>query len=199
MGLPMQRPVSTGDAEIEPDEHEAIQGAKSAKIRTLNDRFRKSLTGGRVMITAAVSGLPDDVRARAMEFTRAFDDFIRTTIRTRSTISAASRSMTRSSFSNMTTTTSRCSTAPKIQVTKKITRVLRSSSRTNTEDAVFLWSAPNCASLTSRARGNLYALTAWRESLRLPAPEFSDVLQNTQSQKALLRQLLSWQSARQSL
>src|SRR3984893_13738450 len=44
----------TCDAEIEPDEHEAIQGAKSAKIRTLDDRFRKSLTGGRVMMTAAV-------------------------------------------------------------------------------------------------------------------------------------------------
>jgi Avidin family len=38
---------------------------KSAKIRTLNDRFRKSLTGGRVMMTAAVSALPDDVTARA--------------------------------------------------------------------------------------------------------------------------------------
>ena len=47
MGLPMQRPVSTGDAEIEPDEHEAILCAKSAKIRTLNDRFRKLLTGPR--------------------------------------------------------------------------------------------------------------------------------------------------------
>src|SRR5580704_5926169 len=45
----------TCDAEIEPDEHESIQGAKSAKIRALNDRFRKSLTGGRVMMTAAVS------------------------------------------------------------------------------------------------------------------------------------------------
>ena len=30
----------TCDAEIEPDEHEAIQVAKSAKIPTLNDRFR---------------------------------------------------------------------------------------------------------------------------------------------------------------
>jgi Protein of unknown function (DUF3768) len=65
----------TCDAEIEPDEHEAIQGAKSAKIRALNDRFRKSLTGGRVMMTAAVSALPDDVRARAIELTRTFDDF----------------------------------------------------------------------------------------------------------------------------
>jgi hypothetical protein len=41
----------TCDAEIEPDEHEAIQGVKCAKIRTLNDRFRKSLIGGRVMMT----------------------------------------------------------------------------------------------------------------------------------------------------
>ena len=36
----------TCDAEIEPDEHEAIQGAKSAKIRTLNDR-RLILAGTR--------------------------------------------------------------------------------------------------------------------------------------------------------
>jgi hypothetical protein len=35
--------VPTCDARIEPDEHEAILGAKSAKIHTLNDRFRKSL------------------------------------------------------------------------------------------------------------------------------------------------------------
>jgi hypothetical protein len=65
----------------------------------------------------------------------------RTTIRTTSTISAASRSMTKSSFSNMTTTTSRCSMAPKIQVTQKKQHASsRSCSRTNTEDAVFLWS-----------------------------------------------------------
>jgi Protein of unknown function (DUF3768) len=35
----------------------------------------KSLTGGRVTTTAAVSALPDDVRARAIELTRTFDDF----------------------------------------------------------------------------------------------------------------------------
>jgi hypothetical protein len=43
MGLPLQRPLF--------DEHEAIQGAKRQKIRTLNDRLRKSLTGGRAMMT----------------------------------------------------------------------------------------------------------------------------------------------------
>ena len=37
----------TCDVEIEPDGHEAIQGAKSAKIRALNDCFRKPLTSGR--------------------------------------------------------------------------------------------------------------------------------------------------------
>jgi hypothetical protein len=63
------------NAEIEPDEHEEIEGDNSAKIRTLNDRLRKSLTGGRVMMTAAVSALPDDVRARVIELTRAFDNF----------------------------------------------------------------------------------------------------------------------------
>jgi len=63
------------DAEVEPDEHEAIEGDKSAKIRALNDRFRKSLTGGRVMMTAAVSALPDDIRARAIDLTRTFDEF----------------------------------------------------------------------------------------------------------------------------
>ena len=63
------------NAEIEPDQHVAIEGDKSAKIRALNDRLRKSLTGGRVMMTRAVSALPDDVRARAIELTRTFDGF----------------------------------------------------------------------------------------------------------------------------
>jgi Protein of unknown function (DUF3768) len=41
--------------------------------------FKGELTipppGGRVMMTAAVDALPDDVRARAIELTRTFDDF----------------------------------------------------------------------------------------------------------------------------
>ena len=63
------------DAEIEPDEHVAIDRDKSAKIRALNDRLRKSLTGGRVVMTSGVSALPDDVRARAIELTRTFGEF----------------------------------------------------------------------------------------------------------------------------
>ena len=63
------------NAEIEPDEHLAIDRDKSAKIRALNDRLRKSLTGGRVVMTSAVSALPDAVRARALELTRTFGGF----------------------------------------------------------------------------------------------------------------------------
>ena len=63
------------NAEIEPDDHEAIEGDASAVIRTLNDRLRKSLTGGRVVMTAGVSALPEDVRARVIELTRTFDEF----------------------------------------------------------------------------------------------------------------------------
>ena len=62
----------TCDAEIEPDEHEAIQGAKSAKIRTLNDRFRKSLTGGRVMMMNSLR-LPNFTVFLQAEFSTAPD------------------------------------------------------------------------------------------------------------------------------
>jgi hypothetical protein len=47
----------------------------SSATRGINDRFRKSLAGGGVMMTAAISALPDNVRARAIELTRTFDDF----------------------------------------------------------------------------------------------------------------------------
>src|SRR5712691_6965963 len=63
------------NAEIEPDAHQAIEGKNSGKIRALNDRLRRSLTGGRVMLTAAVSRLPDKVRQLAIERMRTFDDF----------------------------------------------------------------------------------------------------------------------------
>jgi hypothetical protein len=53
----------------------AIDRHESAKIRALNDRFRKSFIGGRVMMTKAVSALPDDLRAWAIELTRTFDGF----------------------------------------------------------------------------------------------------------------------------
>ena len=63
------------NAEIEPDEHQAIEGKNSGKIRALNDRLRRSLIGGQVMLTAAVSSLPADIRSQAIERMRTFDDF----------------------------------------------------------------------------------------------------------------------------
>ena len=63
------------NTEVEPDDHEAIEGDMSARIRALNDRLRTSMTGGRVMMTAAVSALPEEVRGRVIERTRSFDQF----------------------------------------------------------------------------------------------------------------------------
>jgi hypothetical protein len=38
-------------------------------------RFRKSLTGGRIMMTLPLATMRDDVRARAIELKRTFDNF----------------------------------------------------------------------------------------------------------------------------
>jgi len=47
----------------------------AAKIRALNDAFRQSFTGGRVMMTAGVAALPDNVRCQVFEQVRSFDAF----------------------------------------------------------------------------------------------------------------------------
>ena|ERR1700687_4252782 len=47
----------------------------AAKIRELNDAFRKSMTGGRVMMTAGVDALPSDVKAMVIRKVAAFTDF----------------------------------------------------------------------------------------------------------------------------
>lgn len=48
---------------------------QTEKIRTLNDAFRKSLIGGRVMMTRGVSALEDADRSAVMNRVRMFDDF----------------------------------------------------------------------------------------------------------------------------
>ena len=63
------------NAEIEPDDYEAIVGEKSGKIRALNDRLRRSMTGGRIMLTAAVNALPENLKVQAIERMKTFDDF----------------------------------------------------------------------------------------------------------------------------
>lgn len=45
------------------------------RIRELNDAFRKTFTGGRVMLTASVDALPSDVRAMAIRKVATFDAF----------------------------------------------------------------------------------------------------------------------------
>src|SRR6266700_4408421 len=45
------------------------------KIRELNDRFRSTMTGGRVMLTAGVDALPSDVKAMVIRRVATFSDF----------------------------------------------------------------------------------------------------------------------------
>jgi hypothetical protein len=45
------------------------------KIQQLNDAFRTTMTGGRVMITAGVDALPSDVKAMAIRRVATFSEF----------------------------------------------------------------------------------------------------------------------------
>ena len=44
-------------------------------ICDLNDRFRRSFTGGRICMTHGVANLPDPIRMEALAAVREFDDF----------------------------------------------------------------------------------------------------------------------------
>jgi uncharacterized protein DUF3768 len=45
------------------------------EIRTLNDAFRTTMTGGQVLMTAAVNALPSDVKAMLIRRVATFADF----------------------------------------------------------------------------------------------------------------------------
>ena len=45
------------------------------KIRALNDAFRTTLTGGKVLLTAGVNALPPDVKAMVIERVATFSEF----------------------------------------------------------------------------------------------------------------------------
>ena len=45
------------------------------EIRELNDRFRTTMTGGQVLITAGVDALPSDVKAMVIRRVATFSDF----------------------------------------------------------------------------------------------------------------------------
>ena len=51
------------------------QTAKTARIRELNDAFRRSFSGGKVTMTAGVYALPDMVKAAALQKAATFDEF----------------------------------------------------------------------------------------------------------------------------
>ena len=45
------------------------------KIRELNDAFRSTMTGGRVLMTAGVDALPSDVKAMVIRTVATFSEF----------------------------------------------------------------------------------------------------------------------------
>jgi hypothetical protein len=48
---------------------------RADRIRVLNDNFRSTFVGGRVLTTAGVADLPVDVKARLFLAVQSFDDF----------------------------------------------------------------------------------------------------------------------------
>lgn len=52
-----------------------MSATSSAAIRDLNDAFRRTLTGGRIMITAGIAALPSDVQAMVIRRIATFSDF----------------------------------------------------------------------------------------------------------------------------
>ena len=46
-----------------------------SRIRDLNDAFRRTFIGGRVMITCGVDALPDLIKAKALQLVTVFDQF----------------------------------------------------------------------------------------------------------------------------
>src|SRR4051795_7732749 len=45
------------------------------KVRALNDAFRTTMTGGKVLLTAGVNALPSDVKALVIQRVVTFSDF----------------------------------------------------------------------------------------------------------------------------
>jgi hypothetical protein len=54
---------------------DVVDAAETARIRDLNDELRTTFTGGRVLITAGVAGLPEALTAQVLQRVRAFDQF----------------------------------------------------------------------------------------------------------------------------
>ena len=48
---------------------------RTERIRDLNDAFRRTFSGGKVMMTCGVAELPDLVKAKALQLVATFDQF----------------------------------------------------------------------------------------------------------------------------
>src|SRR5216684_7790126 len=48
---------------------------RTERIRDLNDAFRRTFSGGKVMMTCGVAELPDTVKAKALQLVATFDQF----------------------------------------------------------------------------------------------------------------------------
>ena len=57
------------------DTEKEDKNAKRARIRALNDAFRKTFRGGRVMMTAGVAALPAKTQQAVFQKIQAFDAF----------------------------------------------------------------------------------------------------------------------------
>ena len=48
---------------------------RHVRIRLINDRCRRTFSGAAIVVTAAFTGLPPDMKANALEHVRSFDAF----------------------------------------------------------------------------------------------------------------------------
>jgi hypothetical protein len=53
----------------------AASPSNTDRIRALNDNFRSTLTGGRILLTPAVQELPTEAHAALLEAVRSFSNF----------------------------------------------------------------------------------------------------------------------------
>jgi Protein of unknown function (DUF3768) len=55
--------------------NESVARSKTDRIRVLNDNFRSTFVGGRVLTTAGVAELPVDTKARVLLAVQSFSNF----------------------------------------------------------------------------------------------------------------------------
>jgi hypothetical protein len=55
--------------------NESVARSKTGRIRVLNDNFRSTFLGGRVLTTAGVAELPVDTKARLLLAVQSFSNF----------------------------------------------------------------------------------------------------------------------------